>query len=235
MPYVGHTEKGIARKWGRLQRTTLEYVAFDTPGEVDDLAPDNPARLNRSQRRAQLLDAARHAFAARGFHAASMDDIAERAGVSKPVLYQHFPGKVELYLALLDAETAALVDMLKTALRSTTDNRERVGAALGAYFMLADNETGHRLLFEPEMSADRQVRQRIEAMEDQCARLIAEVITEDTGASAEEAMLLGSALCGMAIVAANSWLRAGRPVAREKAAAGVARLAWKGIGGFPRI
>lgn len=203
--------------------------------ETDDLAEDSPARLNRSQRRAQLLEAARTAFAARGFHAASMDDIAERAGVSKPVLYQHFPGKVELYLALLDAETATLVDSLKTALRSTTDNRQRVAAALGAYFSLADSETGHRLLFEPEMSADRQVRQRIEAMEDQCARLIAEVISEDTGASSNEAMLLASALCGMAIVGANSWLRAGRPVAKEVAAANVARLAWKGIGGFPRI
>ena len=203
--------------------------------ETDDLAPDSPARLNRSQRRAQLLDAARTVFAARGFHAASMDDIAERAGVSKPVLYQHFPGKAELYVALLDAETATLVDMLKSALRSTTDNRQRVAAALGAYFSLADDETGHRLLFEPEMSADRQVRQRIEAMEDQCAKLIAEVISEDTGAGSNEALLLAAALCGMAIAGASSWLRAGRPVAKEVAAANVARLAWKGIGGFPRI
>src|SRR5881227_1358009 len=58
-------------------------------------------RLSRDARRAQLLVAARDVFAAHGYHAAAMDDIAERAGVSKPVLYQHFPGKLELYRALL--------------------------------------------------------------------------------------------------------------------------------------
>jgi AcrR family transcriptional regulator len=194
-----------------------------------------PSRMPRAERRIQLLDAARSVFAARGFHAASMDDIADRAGVSKPVLYQHFPGKVELYLALLDAEAALLLDSLKTALRSTTDNRQRVGAAIGAYFSLADGETGHRLLFEPEMSADRTVRQRVEAMEDECARLIAEVIVEDTAVHPGEAHLLAAGMCGMAIVGASSWLRAGRPVPLEAAVADVARLAWKGISGFPRV
>src|SRR6266511_3917510 len=61
-----------------------------------------PIRLPRSARRKQLLAAAQQVFVAQGYHAAAMDDIAERAGVSKPVLYQHFPGKLELYLALLD-------------------------------------------------------------------------------------------------------------------------------------
>lgn len=192
-------------------------------------------RLSRSERRAQLLDAARHAFAARGYHAASMDDIAERAGVSKPVLYQHFPGKVELYLALLETEITAFLDLLKTALRSTSDNRKRVGAAITTYFELADGETGHRLLFEPEMSADRLVRGRIEAMEDEAARLIAEVISEDTGLDPKEAQIVAAALCGMAIVGAAKWRRAGRPVPLESAVADVARLGWKGISGFPRV
>jgi AcrR family transcriptional regulator len=57
-------------------------------------------RLPRSARRAQLLEAAQEVFVQCGYHAAAMDDIADRAGVSKPVLYQHFPGKLELYLAL---------------------------------------------------------------------------------------------------------------------------------------
>src|SRR6476469_2158716 len=58
-------------------------------------------RLPRLARRRQLLGAAQEVFVAQGYHAAAMDEIAERAGVSKPVLYQHFPGKLELYLALL--------------------------------------------------------------------------------------------------------------------------------------
>ena len=66
-------------------------------------------RLPRSARRHQLLGAALEIFVAQGYHAAAMDDIAERAGVSKPVLYQHFPGKLELYLALLDTHCDAIV------------------------------------------------------------------------------------------------------------------------------
>ncbi len=59
--------------------------------------------MPRRERRDQLLESALEVFVAQGYHAAAMDDIAERAGVSKPVLYQHFPGKLDLYLALLDA------------------------------------------------------------------------------------------------------------------------------------
>ena len=73
-------------------------------------------RLPRSARRAQLLEAAREIFVDNGYHAAAMDDIAERAGVSKPVLYQHFPGKLELYLALLDSACDTVVDAVRDAL-----------------------------------------------------------------------------------------------------------------------
>src|SRR3954469_11368552 len=68
------------------------------------------ARLPRGARRLQLLRAAQDVFVAQGFHAAAMDDIADRAGVSKPVLYQHFPGKRELYLALLEEHVSELAD-----------------------------------------------------------------------------------------------------------------------------
>ena len=66
--------------------------------------------MPRSARRAQLLESALDVFVANGYHAAAMDDIAERAGVSKPVLYQHFPSKLDLYLALLDAACDEVVD-----------------------------------------------------------------------------------------------------------------------------
>ena len=75
---------------------------------VASAGPARGGRLPRSARRKQLLAAAQEVFVANGYHAAAMDDIAERAGVSKPVLYQHFPGKLELYLALLDTQAEAL-------------------------------------------------------------------------------------------------------------------------------
>ena len=72
-----------------------------------------PTRLPRDQRRIQLLDAASEVFAAKGYHAAAMDDIADVAGVSKPVLYQHFPSKLDLYLALLDQSCDRLVEVVE--------------------------------------------------------------------------------------------------------------------------
>src|SRR5260221_14478224 len=85
-------------------------------------------RPPRRARRRQLLEAGLEVFVARGYHAAAMDEIAERAGGSKPVLYQHFPGKQELYLALLDESVEARIATVRAALRSTTDNRQRVTA-----------------------------------------------------------------------------------------------------------
>ncbi|MGH3699716.1 MAG: TetR/AcrR family transcriptional regulator, partial [Pseudonocardiaceae bacterium] len=73
-----------------------------------DTAPRG-VRMPRDERRAQLLAAATDVFVNNGYYATVMDDIAERAGVSKPVLYQHFPSKLELYLALLERHTDELV------------------------------------------------------------------------------------------------------------------------------
>ncbi|HEX9335688.1 MAG TPA: helix-turn-helix domain-containing protein, partial [Pseudonocardiaceae bacterium] len=97
-------------------------------------------RLPRTARRAQLLAAAQDVFVANGYHAAAMDEIAERAGVSKPVLYQHFPGKLELYLALLETHVDELVGRVRGALESTTDNRQRVLAAVAAFYDFVDGE-----------------------------------------------------------------------------------------------
>src|SRR3954451_25098469 len=92
-----------------------------------------PTRLPRSARRKQLLAAAQEVFVAQGYHSAAMDDIAERAGVSKPVLYQHFPGKLELYMALLDTHAEAIVESVRAAMDATTDNKDRVDGAVRAY------------------------------------------------------------------------------------------------------
>jgi AcrR family transcriptional regulator len=80
-------------------------------------------RLPRLARRKQLLAAAQEVFVAQGYHAAAMDDIADRAGVSKPVLYQHFPGKLELYLALLDTHCEVLIGNVRSAMTATATMR----------------------------------------------------------------------------------------------------------------
>lgn len=191
-------------------------------------------RLPRSARRAQLLTAAQQAFVESGYHSAAMDDIADRAGVSKPVLYQHFPGKFELYLALLDDTGDQLEATVREALATPTDNKQRVYATVQAFFEFVAREASpYRLLFESDLTNDRLVHARIEGILGRCAEAFSDAISADTAMSRRDAMVLGTALTGMAQVAARSWIM-GDANDREAAAHLVSRLAWRGIGGFPR-
>lgn len=193
------------------------------------------ARLPRSARRAQLLGAAQEVFVENGYHSAAMDEIADRAGVSKPVLYQHFPGKLELYLAILDQHTGELLDDVRAALASTHDNKQRVAASIDAYFRFVDRDDApFRLVFESDLTNDPGVRERVERVELLCAQAIAGVIEEDTELSRPEAELLGMGLTGMAQVTARYWIGSGGSIPRDAAAALIAQLSWRGIRAFPK-
>jgi AcrR family transcriptional regulator len=192
-------------------------------------------RMPRSVRRAQLLEAAQAAFVESGYHAAAMDEIADRAGVSKPVLYQHFPGKLELYLALLDTQSQLLEKLVRDALGSTADNKERVYAAIRAYFDFVSREgAAFRLIFESDLTNESAVRNRLDEIGLVCADAVAEVIAEDTDMPEAEASLLGMALTGLAQVSARHWLAQGPVIPQEEAARLVGTLAWRGLGHFPR-
>jgi AcrR family transcriptional regulator len=192
-------------------------------------------RLPRPARRRQLLGAAQEVFVAQGYHAAAMDEIAERAGVSKPVLYQHFPGKLELYLALLDESVDELVGLVREALSSTTDNRERVPATFRAFFdFVGGTGEAFRLVFESDLSNEPEVRARLNRTTRAVADMISQFIREDAGLSDDEAHLLGMALVGMAQVSARYWLSTDRAIPKEAAEQLLARLAWRGISGWPR-
>src|ERR1044072_3677592 len=140
-----------------------------------------PTRLPRSARRKQLLPAAQQIFVAHGYHAAAMDDIAERAGVSKPVLYQHFPGKLDLYLALLDQHCESLIQAVRNALASTTDNKQRVRATMDAYFAYVEDDGGaFRLVFESDLTNEPAVRERVDKVTNEWAEAICDASAEDT-------------------------------------------------------
>jgi AcrR family transcriptional regulator len=191
--------------------------------------------MPRPARRLQLLGAARDVFVAQGYHAAAMDEIAERAGVSKPVLYQHFPGKLELYLALLDESVDELIKAVSDALSSTNDNRQRVPATFKAFYdYVAGAGEEFRLVFESDLSNEPAVRDRLDRAMHECADMVAQFIREDAGVSIEEAHLLGVALVGMAQVTARYWLSTDRAIPKGAAEDLIARLAWRGISGWPR-
>lgn len=205
-----------------------------TATEQTEAARPRGTRLPRRARRNQLLGAAQEVFVAQGYHSAAMDDIAERAGVSKPVLYQHFPGKLDLYLALLDQHCDALLQAVRAALASTSDNKLRVAATMDAYFTYVQDEGGaFRLVFESDLTNEPAVRERVEKVTLECAEAISEVIAEDTGLSKDESMLLAVGLGGFSQVVARYWLASGSQVDRDKAVQLLTSLAWRGIAGFP--
>jgi len=174
-------------------------------------------------------------FAASGYHAAAMDEIADRAGVSKPVLYQHFPGKLDLYLALLDQSAETIIAAVQAALASTTDNKHRVAATVNAFYTYVSSAEGaYRLIFESDLTNDPQVRERVDRVNTECATAIAIVIHEDTGLPDQQSRLLAMSLVGMAQVSARYWLAEDGELPLAEASALVSGLAWRGIGGYPR-
>ncbi|MCJ8503851.1 TetR/AcrR family transcriptional regulator [Kocuria flava] len=189
-----------------------------------------PARLPREARRRQLLETALTVFSANGYHGSSMDDIADAAQVSKPVLYQHFPGKRELYLALVDHHLGELSSALVAALRGSEVNRERVESMLDVYFGYVEaNPEAHRLIFESDLLAAPEVAERFERFHGAVAEAIAAVLGPNAGLSRPHAVLVARSLTGMAQTAAVHWNRNPDTGGRAEAQRQIFRLAWGGI------
>ena len=162
-------------------------------------------RMPAAERRDQLLAAALRRFAATGFRTTSMDDIAEEAGVTKPVLYQHFPSKRTLYLELLDTVGATMVERIAARVGKAGDPQSRVLAGFEAYFeFVCDSTASWQLLFA---SAARQGGDSTEAV-DRLERAVATMVGEliDAAIDDEHRRLLGYGIVGVAEVTARQWV-----------------------------
>src|SRR5512144_2627316 len=134
-------------------------------------------RLPADQRRQQLLDVARERFSQQGFHATSMDEIAEAAGVTKPVLYQHFPSKRALYVELLDETGRQLLTALAEATGRAGTPRERVELGFRAYFDFAlNNRSAFRLLLGTSMRSDVEFARIVEEIVEAASETISTLI-----------------------------------------------------------
>lgn len=200
-------------------------------------ASERTQRLPREARRAQLLDAATEVFTTRGYYSSSMDDIAVTAGVSKPVLYQHFASKLELYLALVDQACAELTGRVTAALATNDRGGDRVVATMAAFYSyVSESSRQFRFVFESDLTGERQVRDRIWQVHDELSEAIAQVITTDTDVAEKPAKLLAISLVGIAEVSARYWVRNSpdEQLSLAEATDLVSTLAWRGIRGFPR-
>jgi AcrR family transcriptional regulator len=166
-------------------------------------------RLTAERRRGQLFAVALELFAQRGYRATTMDDIAEAAGVTKPLVYQHFESKRALYLELMDVFSRELVTDIVKATADAQGPRQQVELGFAAYFdLMLGNEQAFRLLYGREAPDDQELGEALRRVEETLARAIDSLI--DAGLDPEHRLLLAHAVVGMAEGASRHWLDARR-------------------------
>lgn len=188
-------------------------------------------RLPAAERRRQLLDVALGVFAREGYHEASMNDVAEAAGVTKPVLYQHFQSKRELYLELLRDVGGRLEVAIAEATADAGGPRQQVEAGLRAYFeFVAAQREAFQLLFAGGSRTDDEFLVVAQHVEASIARFVAELIDVE-GLDPAHRTLLAHGVVGVAEGTSRYWLANPHDIGPERLAAQVAELVWAGLRG----
>ena len=191
-------------------------------------------RLPAHERRRQLLDTAVDVFAAKGFHATSMNDVADAAGVTKPVLYQHFTSKRQLYLELLEDVGARLRDLLAEATSTAGGPHEQVEKGFTAYFgFVAEHRSAYQLLFGGGARRDAEFADAVRRVEEQLASSVADLIAADVDTDHRRTLAFG--LVGMAEGTSRLWVAEDLDIDPKLLARQVADLAWAGLRGVHRI
>jgi len=191
-------------------------------------------RLPAAQRRTQLVDAAMQIFAAEGYQKTTMDAVAAAAGVTKPVLYQHFPSKRDLFLELLRTVGRHLTEMVNLATSGAESPRAQVEQGFHAYFEFVESRPDEfRVLFGEGVRVEAEFAAEVLTVERGIAGIVAELIITE-GLSKQERLVLGHGIVGMAERTGRHWIDSGRTGSAQALASGVADLAWSGLRGRPR-
>jgi len=181
------------------------------------------SRLPRAERERQTLDAARTLFAARGFTAVTMDEVAAVVGVTKPLLYAYFGNKERLYLACMEPAAEALVETVAAAVRDTATPAEALRAGVHAFFAFVDRDrSAWRVLFDETLPAGAEPARRAAEQRDRLIAMIAAAQLERLPAARRAAArpqveALSAALLGAAEALARWWLRTEAMPAEEAA------------------
>lgn len=192
-------------------------------------------RLPAAQRREQLIETAIGVFAEQGFHATSMNDVAEAAGVTKPVLYQHFSSKRDLFVELLTEIGNQLRDTIAKATADAAGPREQIEQGFRAYFDYVGTHTdAFKVLFGAGARRDPEFASFTRAVEGSIAEAIAELIVVD-GQPAEDRELLAHTIVGMTEAASRYWLVHDRAPDVDTLSERVSRLAWSGMRGLNAV
>ena len=192
-------------------------------------------RLNGAARRAQILDVARGVFAGKAFELASMDDIARRAGISKPIVYEHFGSKEGLYAAVVEREMEDLVIRVSNALSTGSSRRRWEGAVVAFVEYVETQPAGFEVLTREAPSGVG--RRGLTRVIDQLAERVSDVLGaafQRAGVSPRLAQLYATAILGMVTQVGQWWAEGGRKVRRDEVVRHVAALGWMGRRHLPK-
>ena len=185
-------------------------------------------RLSADARREQILDVAINVFGRAGYFGASMNDIADAAGVTKPVLYQHFDSKSDLYGALLDEVGARMLDSITKATADAADGKEQTELGFQAYFRwVAQRHDEFMLLFGGTSRHDGEFSGQVRRITDAAATTVAPMIAVDI--DPEHRRTLAHALVGLAEGASRRLVGLGEEFDPDEVASEISALAWAGL------
>lgn len=190
-------------------------------------------RLSAAERRAQLIEVGRSVFAERGYEGTSVEVVAERAGVSKPILYEHFGGKEGLYAVVVDREIEHVVSVISAAISEGTP-RERVeAAALGFLRYVEERPQGFAILAHdaPTARPGSTMSSLLNDVAERVGKVFAQSFKE-AGFNPKVAPIYAHALVGMVTFVGQWWTDVRQP-SMEKVASHIAALAWMGLRHLP--
>jgi len=195
----------------------------------------NKGRLTAAARRAQLIEIGREVFAERGYGATSVEEIAARAKVSKPILYDHFGGKEGLYAVVVDRELEHIVNRISEAVASGSPRARLEQATLAYLTYVQERPLGFAVLLR---DAPQQQRSgEMPALMYDLADRVGDVFTEqfrEAGYDPKSAPIYAHALVGMVAFVGQWWTESNKPPSVETVASHIAALAWKGLRHLPR-
>lgn len=191
-------------------------------------------RLTAAARRAQLIEVGRSVFAKRGYEATSVEVLAERAGVSKPIIYEHFGGKEGLYAVIVDREIEHVVSLIASAI-SEGEPREKVEAAALAFLTyVQSNPEGFAVLAHdsPAATSGSNMSSMLNDVAERVGKVFARSFKE-AGFNPKFAPIYAHALVGMITFVGQWWTEVRKPSV-EKVASHISALAWMGLRHLPK-
>ena len=189
-------------------------------------------RMTGQERRAQLLDVGRSVFAEVGYAAASIEEIAKRAKITKPVVYEHFGGKEGLYAVVVDREVRTLVASITAALEGDNPRLLLEQAALALLTYIEEEPDGFKVLIRdsPIAGGRGSLASVIGDIANQVEHILANEFRQ-RGFDPKLSPIYSRALVGMVVLVGEWWQEVGKPK-REIVAAHLVNLAWNGLKGL---